>query len=162
MKELLLLRHAKSSWQNAELPDHDRPLNKRGERDAPRMGKLLRKLDMLPSLILCSTATRARETASRVCLGSGYTGPVRHEGELYHKESPDWLALIRQAPDDVARLLVVAHNPGLEMLLAALTRRQEVMPTASLARVQLPVARWQDLDSAGNATLIHIWRPKDL
>ena len=76
MKLLLILRHAKSSWKDPDLDDHDRPLNKRGRRDAPRMGRLLRKEDLLPDLILSSTAVRARMTAEMVADASRYRGPL--------------------------------------------------------------------------------------
>ena len=96
MKTLLLLRHAKSSWKDGDLDDHDRPLNKRGKRDAPRMGQLLRDQDLLPELILTSSARRCRKTAEHVIQSSGYRGETRITGELYeagakqlrHRDSP--------------------------------------------------------------------------
>ena len=87
MKTLLLLRHAKSSWKESSLTDHDRPLNDRGQRDAARMGQLLTDEDLLPDLILLSTATRARTTAELVAASSGFDGEIRLDGELYHAPS---------------------------------------------------------------------------
>ena len=77
------MRHAKSSWKTDELADHDRPLNARGQRDAPRIGRLLRAQDLEPDRVLCSTAKRARKTATEVVEGSGYDSPVELLEELY-------------------------------------------------------------------------------
>jgi phosphohistidine phosphatase len=74
MKSVLILRHAKSSWKDPDLPDHDRPLNKRGKHDAPLMGRLLKREDLVPDVIISSTAMRARATAEAVAKGSGYKG----------------------------------------------------------------------------------------
>jgi phosphohistidine phosphatase len=76
MKSVLILRHAKSSWKHPELADHDRPLNRRGKRDAPLMGRLLKKEDLVPEIIISSTATRARSTAEAVAKSSGYKGEI--------------------------------------------------------------------------------------
>ena len=83
MKELLILRHAKSSWKYQELSDHDRPLNKRGRRDAPRMGRLIRVRGLLPDLVVSSTAVRAMTTAHLASSAAGYTGSVELEPSLY-------------------------------------------------------------------------------
>ncbi|MFB3041695.1 MAG: histidine phosphatase family protein, partial [Candidatus Poribacteria bacterium] len=83
MKTLLILRHAKSSWEHPELTDHDRPLNKRGKRDAPRMGKLLRVQGLVPDLIMSSTAKRARSTAKTVARKSGYKEKVELTPAFY-------------------------------------------------------------------------------
>jgi phosphohistidine phosphatase len=76
MKSVLILRHAKSSWKHPELADHDRPLNRRGKRDTPLMGRLLKKEDLVPEIIISSTATRARSTAEAVAKSSGYKGEI--------------------------------------------------------------------------------------
>src|SRR3990172_12140295 len=83
MKTLMLLRHAKSSWKDAEVPDHDRPLNKRGKKTAPQMGRLLSTEGLVPDLILSSTAVRARETAKAVAKDSSYKGPTELLDSLY-------------------------------------------------------------------------------
>ncbi|MFG0335704.1 MAG: SixA phosphatase family protein, partial [Maioricimonas sp. JB049] len=84
MKTLLLMRHAKSSWADPSKADHDRPLNARGKRDAPRMGQWLLEQNLVPDRIVSSTARRARKTASRVASGCGYTAEIVHERALYH------------------------------------------------------------------------------
>ena len=83
MKTLLILRHAKSSWKHPELSDHDRPLNKRGKRDAPIIGELLRKKGLVPDVIFSSTALRAKDTVSAVTSASGYAGKVIFLSALY-------------------------------------------------------------------------------
>src|SRR5687767_11102467 len=87
MKTLLLLRHAKSSWKDSALDDHERPLNKRGKNDAPKMGRLLRNEDLLPDLIIASSAKRCRKTAEHVIQNSGYRGETRFCAELYEADA---------------------------------------------------------------------------
>jgi phosphohistidine phosphatase len=86
MKTLLILRHAKSSWKDLELPDQDRPLNKRGRHDAPLMGKILRQEDLIPDLIESSTAFRAKKTAKLVAKACKYKGDIAFDNSLYGNE----------------------------------------------------------------------------
>lgn len=166
MKTLLLLRHAKSSWKNPHLVDHDRPLNKRGRRDAPRMGRLLAEENLLPDLVLSSTAIRARTTAEMVAEAAGYDGEIRLSSELYHASPESMLAALASLEEPLGRVLLVGHNPGVEHLLWVLTERDERCPTAALARISLDVDRWRDLNQsvsqARAARLERIWRPKEL
>jgi phosphohistidine phosphatase len=162
MKTLLLLRHAKSSWKQPELADHDRPLNKRGKRTAPRMGELLKDEDLIPDLIVCSSAVRAHHTALLVAKACGYVGKIKKTRELYLAEPQAYVEALRQVAEKHARVLVVGHNPGLEMLNEALTGEAMAMPTAALAYVELPLKRWSDLDLITECKLVNVWRPKDL
>ncbi len=162
MKTLLILRHAKSSWKQEGLTDHDRPLNKRGKRDAPRMGKWLRESNLAPDLIISSTAKRARKTASKVAKKCEYQGVIELTGELYLAPPQNYLRVLRNVPDDYGRVMVVGHNPGLEELLSVLTGTQTHLPTAALAQVDLPIDRWQELDGAVEGELRDVWLPKEL
>ncbi len=162
MKTLLILRHAKSSWKDTSLPDHDRPLNKRGKRDAPRMGKFLREQELVPDRIISSTAKRARNTAKAVAKACHYKDKVELTSELYHAGPGAYLAVLENVPDDNQRVMVVGHNPGMEALVAHLTGRIETMPTAALAHVELPIERWKELDYEVQGELLHLWRPKAL
>lgn len=162
MKRLLILRHAKSSWKDQRLADHDRPLNKRGKKDAPRMGKLLRAEDLVPDLIVTSTAVRARMTAEAVADASGYEGDVVATGSFYQAGPEEYLAYLHDLPDTYKRVMVVGHNPGLEELLETLTGALEPLPTAALAQIALPIDRWQALDSATPGELVNVWRPRQL
>lgn len=161
-KLLLLMRHAKSSWADGTLADFERPLNGRGKQDAPRMGELLRRRELLPDLIITSEARRARDTTARVVEASGYEGEVRSTRELYEAEPEDFLEVLHAAPDSCARVMLVAHNPGLEMLLELLTGIAEALPTGALAAIQLPVASWRELHEGVRGKLLGLWSPKTL
>lgn len=167
MKTLLILRHAKSSWKDDALPDHDRPLNKRGKADAPRMGRLLRDQDLVPDLILSSDARRARATAQLVAKESHYEGEITFLRELYAAEPEAYLDALAKMGGDAACVMVVGHNPGLEELLQELTGEYQPLPTAALAQVSLPLRRWSDIhtdfETAGiQGKLVNLWSPKDL
>lgn len=162
MKTLLILRHAKSSWKDSSLADHDRPLNKRGKQDAPRMGKFLRKQDLTPDKIISSTAKRARKTATAVAKASRYEGKVELTKAFYHAGPEAYLTVLRNLSDDYQWVMVVGHNPGMEELVASLTGRMETMSTAAIAHVALPIESWQELDDGVQGEFLHLWRPKAL
>jgi phosphohistidine phosphatase len=162
MKTLLLLRHAKSSWKHPELADHDRPLNKRGKRTAPLIGALLQDEDLIPDLILCSSAVRAHTTALLVVKACAYAGEIKQTRKLYLAEPQTYVEVLRQVAEKHARVLVVGHNPGLEALIEALTGEAMAMPTAALVQVELSLKRWSDLDADTDCKLVNVWRPKDL
>jgi phosphohistidine phosphatase len=162
MKLLLILRHAKSSWKHPGLGDHERPLNKRGKRDAPRMGRLLAREGLLPDLILSSTAVRARTTAEMVADASRYDGPLTPTPELYEATPEAYVDALRGLDDRFKSVMVVGHNPGLEQLLHLLTGADEALPTAALAKVELEVAAWCELDRSPQGSLVQLWRPKEL
>lgn len=162
MKTLLLLRHAKSSWKHPELADHDRPLNKRGKRTAPLIGALLQDEDLIPDLILSSSAVRAHTTALIVAQACTYEGEIKRTRKLYLAEPQDYIEVLRQVDEKHARVLVVGHNPGLESLIESLTGEAMAMPTAALAQVELSLKRWSDLDTDTDYKLVNMWRPKDL
>ena len=162
MKTLLLLRHAKSSWKHEDVSDHDRPLNKRGKRDAPRMGKLLRDAQLTPELIVSSTAKRARKTASKVAKECSYEGVIELTGDLYLAPPTQYIQVLSNVPDHINRVLVVGHNPGTEDLLAQLTGCATHFPTAALAQVELDIATWDQLTNETRGQLIDSWRPSEL
>lgn len=162
MKRLLILRHAKSSWGDEKIPDHERPLNKRGQRAAPAMGRLIRKDGLLPDLVLSSTALRCRQTVAAMIEASGYSGEVRWLADLYMAEAPAYIEALRSLPDDPAAVMVVGHNPGLEELLAVLTGGVEHLATGSLALVALPLEHWSELSETTRGELDGLWKPKEL
>lgn len=162
MKVLLLLRHAKSSWELAGISDHDRPLNNRGKRDAPRMGKVLFEEGIVPEIIISSSAIRARSTAKKVSKSSHYKGQVIIESSLYRGGPMEYLNVLRRQPDQARTVLMVGHNPDIEELLEMLTRKEVIMPTCGLAAVNLPVERWMKLTNSIKAELRKVWRPKEL
>jgi len=163
VKTLLILRHAKSSWDDSSLDDHERPLNVRGERDAPRIGQLARNERLPVELIISSDALRARLTAQAMADATGYRGQILLDPRLYHASVAEIIAVLRSAVEhDVAAVMIVGHNPGLEDLVARLTGEAEGLPTAALAQIALPIDRWPDLTSSTRGTLVGVWRPKEL
>jgi phosphohistidine phosphatase len=159
MKSVLILRHAKSSWKDQALTDHDRPLNKRGKRDAPRIGKLLKNKHLVPEAIISSTARRAHATAEAVAKASDYEGEVTLNRSLYAAGPKAYLDVLHDFSEDYARVLIVGHNPGLEELLEMLTGEIHIMPTCSLAHVKLHVASWLDIDYHTKGKLVDMWQP---
>jgi phosphohistidine phosphatase len=144
MKTLLILRHAKSSWKFPDLSDHDRPLNRRGKRDAPRMGKTLKERGLVPDLVISSTATRAKDTASAVAKHSGYKGKRIRFESLYAAEPGAYLAVLRELTDNYQRVLIVGHNPGVEELIELLTGEIHIVPTCTLAQIEFDIEKWSD------------------
>lgn len=144
MKTLLILRHAKSSWKFSDLSDHDRPLNRRGKRDAPRMGKILKERELVPDLVISSSATRAKDTASAVAKHSGYKGRRIKFESLYAAEPAAYLAVLRELDDNYQRVLIVGHNPGVEELVEMLTGEIHIIPTCTLAQVEFDIEKWSD------------------
>ena len=162
MKTLLVLRHAKSSWDDAALDDHERPLNERGRRDAPRMGKLVRKFGLLPDVVISSDAVRARLTAEAVAEAARFAGDILRDPHLYLADPADILWRLRQVQENAETVMIVGHNPGLEQLVEQLTGARQDLPTAALAQIGLPIDRWRDLKLSTRGTLVGLWRPKEL
>jgi phosphohistidine phosphatase len=162
VKLLSILRHAKSSWKDASVEDHDRPLARRGERDAPRMGRLMLDEDLVPDVILSSTARRARDTAVQAAEASVFEGEIRLVRKLYLAGPDAFIEVLSGLPASVAHAMVVAHNPGLEELLAALVREAYPLPTAALAVVELPVEDWTGLRDGPVGKLRRLWLPREL
>ena len=162
MKTLVILRHAKSSWKDASLSDHDRPLNRRGKSAAPRMGRLIHDEGIVPDRILSSTAKRARTTAALVAEACDYPNVIELNDELYHADARSCLSVLRDAYYDDPCLMVVGHNPGLEELLQVLTGESERLQTAALAQVSVPIDHWYDIATFTPAVLVNLWRPREL
>lgn len=156
------MRHGKSSKDDPNLEDQERPLNKRGEKDAPRMGKLLRKENLVPEAILSSPAKRAKDTAVAAAKASKYEGEIQLVPSFYYA-SPDafWQALIN-LPDNVQRVMLVGHNPDLEELVHNLTGEMVSMSTAAIAWIELPLDHWKDFEPGLTGKLVKVWRPKEL
>jgi phosphohistidine phosphatase len=161
MKTLLLLRHAKSDWGDASLPDFERPLAPRGKRDAPRMGKALRKRGVVPELIISSPAARAKATIEDFMNAAHLELEVRFVDSIYGAPSSELMKEIRSLPDDGSRALMVGHNPGFEDLLNRLTGKRERMPTAALACIEFHIDHWPDIEDE-KGKLIWLLTPKQL
>jgi phosphohistidine phosphatase len=162
MKTLLVLRHAKSSWNDPALDDHERPLNRRGRRDAPRMGELVREYRLMPDVLISSDAVRARMTAEAMAETLHYAGEILLDQHLYMASPDDILSLLRRVRQNAETVMIVGHNPGLEELVEQLTGERQDLPTASLSQIVLSIDRWRDLTSSTRGTLMGHWRPKEL
>jgi phosphohistidine phosphatase len=162
MKTLLILRHAKSSWKDDALPDRERPLNKRGREEAPKMGALLRKHQLEPDLVLSSPAQRARSTAELVIDESGYEGEVEYREELYSFDAEPYTEALAGLADSIRCVMLVGHNPAMEQLVEQLTGETLPMPTAALAQIELPIQHWSELGSPRKGKLVELWRPKEV
>jgi phosphohistidine phosphatase len=167
---LYLLRHAKSSWPDPGLADHDRPLADRGRRAAPRMGAYLAAKAVLPSVVLCSSAKRAAETLDRVLRELPVRPTVHTARSLYLADPEELLDQIRETRDDAEALLLVGHNPGLEELALALVakgderarrRMESKFPTGALAEIHFDCARWHQVDF-GRGELRDFRTPREL
>ena len=166
-RELLLLRHGKSDWDNGH-DDFDRPLKDRGKRGAQRIGVWLAQQNLIPDLVVASPAERALVTAQKTCkaMGNGDEG-IQRDNRIYAAEIDGLLAVLGDCPQDAGRVMLVGHNPGLEELLVWLANEVvpvpedgKLLPTATLARLQMP-ADWRAL-VAGCAQLDSITRPGTL
>jgi phosphohistidine phosphatase len=162
MKTLLVMRHAKSSWKDSDLVDHDRPLNKRGKRDAPRIGELLRQERLVPELVLTSSARRAQDTAEAVVEASGYIPEIRHLPSFYQADLETVYETLQHLPGDIDRVMIVGHNPELEALVEALTGEQVPLPTATVVVVSLPIEDWQELDEETQGKMVKMWVPREI
>lgn len=162
MKTLLLMRHAKSSWKDTKLADHERPLNKRGQKDAPFMGEVLLEKELLPQKILASSAVRVRETVEGLVKSSRYSGETEFNDALYLAEPEAYLAALCPLPESVERVMVVGHNPGLEGLLQQLSGRIESIGTGSIAYLNLPIQSWNELTSETVGELVELLHLQDL
>lgn len=165
MTTLWLLRHAKSSWKDSTLPDHDRPLKKRGRNAARVMGRLLAELSPFPELVLCSTAVRARETWENVAealTGHHPLPVVDYRSELYHASPETLWDLIASLPADTDSAMFVGHNPGLEEFVWTTTSTETDVPTGTLVKIEFTADSWKACAAAGKGTLASVWRPREV
>ncbi len=160
MKTLFILRHAKSSWEDADLADFDRPLNKRGLKAAPLVGETIRKNKFQIDLIISSPAKRAEQTATLVKKSAQIESDIQVDDRIYEASPQRLLQIASELDDKIKSVMLVGHNPGLEGLVKMLTQEVEAMPTAALAVVDLKIDNWKEIhiDCCNLRTVI---RPKD-
>ena len=170
-RRLILLRHAKSDWP--DVPDRERPLAKRGRRDAPRIGRWLHEHGYQPDVVVCSAARRTRQTWDLVAPELGGSPAVRFEPRAYAAGARDLLYLVQELPSRYRTALLIAHNPGLAELASLLAAPAEIgrvtgngprpgisLPTAAVAVLEFP-GDWPSL-TAGQARLVDHITPADL
>lgn len=160
MKQLYLLRHAKSSWDDLELDDFDRPLNGRGKKAAPLMGKVIKEKRLKPDLIISSPSKRTKQTIKLVLEASELGNEVEFEDRIYEASSEQLLTVLKEQKK-VDSILMVGHNPGMENLLTKLTGEQEHFPTAALAAIDLNIEKWNAI-AGGAGEMRWIVRPREL
>jgi phosphohistidine phosphatase len=163
MKDLLLMRHAKSDWNDGGLNDHERPLAKRGKRDAPAIGRLLLAEKLFPKMILCSTAERAGQTADLLMAEIRFDGKLFFYNELYASSIARYLKIIRGVPNgEASPLMIVGHNPEMEEALYLFAGIHDHVPTACVIWLQIDVRHWSELPDHPNAQLKAVWKPKEI
>ncbi len=150
MKQILILRHAKSSWEDESLKDFDRPLGPRGVEDAPMMGKFLREIGHKPDLIISSSAKRAKETTLYVIEGMKVDERIiRWDSDLYYGSESSYLQGIRNTNEKIERVMLVGHNPTVENVTGALIGSGGAanlrMPTAALVCLNTYVLHWEQV-----------------
>jgi phosphohistidine phosphatase len=171
IRTLLLLRHAKSSWDEPNLADFDRPLAPRGTKDAPRIAAYLRKKKLRPELTLCSPALRAVQTWHLITESLGRENEVKSLDDLYLSPPSRLLRALKRVPPDIRCVMLVGHNPGLENLAEllsgpkskkkALSYLRDKFPTAALAVVEFETDAWSNINH-GQGRLRRFVRPRDL
>jgi len=166
-RELIVLRHAKSDWDTKAAHDFDRPLAKRGLKAAKKIGRWMHRHDVIPDYVLVSTAKRAQQTIKRMDKVLDLDSKIVHpEPRIYEANVETLLKVLADCPSEPQRVMLVGHNPGLEMLLLYLCPEAseldvaKLLPTAALARVEMP-ADWSHL-AANSGKLLHIQRPRQL
>ena len=159
MKTLTLLRHAKSSWDDPGLADHERPLNRRGERDAPKMGKRFGVAGIRPSLIVSSPAVRAWATAKIIAREISYPLEfMQRDADLYHAGVEMLLEVVSRQDIGFNSIMIVGHNPGMtnfaNFLSPGLTSN---LPTCGIVSVSIEGDSWDIRDNMPAQLLVHDW-----
>lgn len=158
MKTLLLMRHAKATWDHDQWSDFERPLNATGEADAPRMGRRIIQADLKPEAILCSSARRTMQTAELVAEELGIPQLIQSKGDLYLCPVSVWEDQIHRILPELNCVLCVGHNNGLEDLVSHLLRKRRSLPTAAVARIELD--EWEGFDRSRQPVHMEIWEPE--
>lgn len=171
MRYLYLLRHAKSSWDEADLPDHERPLAARGLRDAKNMADHLRDRGVAPELVLCSSSRRTVATLKPIRKALKLDGDrCLIEDGLYAADAERLLRRLRDVPDDIGSVLLLAHAPGIQDLTIELVgqsgdpllrRVVEKFPTGAVAALEVRGGTWRSLEPA-DANLVDFTVPREL
>jgi phosphohistidine phosphatase len=170
MLTLALLRHAKSSWNDATALDRDRPLAARGIADAPLMGKAMTERGINPELVLCSSARRTRDTLNLVLPELRVEPKVVYEDALYHASAEQMLDMLHTLQPGASRVMLVGHNPEIQSLALDLVgagskqyrdRLRAKYPTAGLAVINFESGSWKSV-TVNSGTLSLFLTPKDL
>ena len=159
MKRLFIIRHAKSSWKDVTLDDFDRPLNKRGKKDAPFMAKLLKDKSIYPDLILSSPATRAKVTAITIAKELDMEEKIVFKERIYESSLSTLINCLKKADDTNQIIFIIGHNPSLNALAYEFVDFDENIPTMGIVEIKFNVNNWKDINE-NNASLISFEYPK--
>jgi len=162
MKTLFLFRHAKASRDEPVLDDYERELNERGRTAAALMGQFFRQQKLPLDLIISSTALRARQTTELFIPKAAYQGVVEYTRVIYEASGADLLQLLNDVPTDHHAIMLIGHNPAFEELCRMLTGKKEEIPTAAIARIELPLDDWRELGAATKGRLVDLWKPREI
>jgi len=165
MKRLLLMRHAKSDWDHPHLSDSQRPLNARGKQAATRMGQWLAERQWVPDCILVSPAARARQTLELLTAGFPSVPPIHQDDTLYPGSPQHVMAALGRLPETIQSVLLLGHNPSLEVLVQQMGGEPEHFPTAAVAEVNLADVTWELAQRdwprfLAGCQLANVWRPR--
>ncbi len=162
-RRLILMRHAKSSWRSGAPTDHERPLNGRGRRDAPKVGAELSRLGWVPERVLSSDSSRTRETFARMSASLGFEGEVNFLPVLYHAGIDELREVASRLPEAETTTLILGHNPGWEEALTWLSGHHEPMKTGCAALLSREAASWPEaLADERTWSLAAVIHPRDL
>lgn len=168
MKTLYVVRHAKSSWDEPDLSDFDRPLNNRGKRDAPRMGKRLKERDFTPECVISSPARRAHSTAKRICKTLEFDkNKIKTDRRLYHASEETMLSVVQGISNKYHSLMIFGHNPGLTDFVNGLMDEEsgfytDNVPTCGIVAFSFEVDSWEEVNwKKGKVILYDYPKSKD-
>lgn len=148
MKKIYIIRHAKSSWKDLNLDDFERPLNKRGQKDAPFMAKTLKKKGVKPDLIISSPAVRAKTTAKIIAQEVGYKKPILYIKKIYEAEVQDLYDVVRNIDEKYKTVFMIGHNPGLNMFVESLVGFHENIPTCGIVELEIDCKKSKDISAS--------------
>jgi phosphohistidine phosphatase len=162
MKALLLLRHAKTSWDDPTLLDSSRPLSATGKYNVYQIGKFLKNTKLLPDLIISSSAKRAKDTSTLLAESTGYNDTIYVSELLYETSAIDYINVISEVSNNINMVLLVGHNPILENLIELITNELIIMETCSLVHIILPITKWIEIKTNPKCKLIQLITIKEL
>lgn len=164
-RSLFMIRHAKSSWKNPLQSDYERPLNDRGETDAPMMGERLKKLNIKPDLIISSTAKRAAQTAKKIAAVVGYDADdIKWYDKLYHCIPAVFEEVLYGVDDDIQTVFIVAHNPGITQFVNELSPAFETdnMPTCGIVGAEFELKTWNEFSRVEKKVILFEYPKKNI
>jgi phosphohistidine phosphatase len=163
-RTLVMIRHAKSSWANPLQSDFERPLNERGQHDAPMMGARLKKQNILPDLIIASPAKRAKQTAKKIAEAIGYDeAKIQWQENLYHCIPSVFEEVLYNVADDVKCVFIVAHNPGITEFANEISAKFKIdnMPTCAMVGIEFETSQWNEFNNASKKVFLFDYPKKE-